>query len=206
MPENSSQNINSQKQPLSARPGRQLDTRLKENEGALICLVEDDEALAEELIRVFGHFGYRVDRHARLPEAASAIRRHKPDVLIMDVVFHDNGLNTIEHVALHPAFHELDRPIIFLSDQDDFSARVQAARIGAEGFFLKPLDIPKLIDRLEQSLRRQQVPPPIACWSWTTTRLRRVGLHRCCAKRAWRSRRSPIRSVFWRPWCSFTLN
>lgn len=125
----------------------------------LICLVEDDHALSEELKRVFGHFGYRVEHHDRLTTAAKAISGHKPEALIMDVVFHDNGLNTIEQVALHPVFRELDRPIIFLSDQDDFHARVQAARVGAEGFFLKPLDIPKLIDRLEQSLRHQHRPP-----------------------------------------------
>ncbi len=128
-------------------------------DGALICLVEDDETLTKELIRVFGHFGYRVDGHARLTDAASAIARNMPDALIMDVVFHDNGLNTIEHVALHPVFQEVERPIIFLSDQDDFQARVQAARIGAQGFFLKPLDIPKLVDRLEQVLRRENIPP-----------------------------------------------
>lgn len=127
--------------------------------GITICLVEDDQDLSEELVRVFGHFGYRVDHHERLPEAAAAIARQKPDVLIMDVVFHDNGLNTIEEVALHPVFQELDRPIIFLSDQDDFHARVQASRIGAEGFFLKPLDIPKVIDRLEQGLRNRQTVP-----------------------------------------------
>ncbi len=139
-------------------PG-QPDVFFEETGGALICLVEEDQELSEELQRVFGHFGYRVEHYNRLTDAASAITRRKPDVLIMDVVFHDNGLNTIEHVALHPVFQELDRPIIFLSDQDDFHARVQAARIGAEGFFLKPLDIPKLVDRLEQSLRHQQKPP-----------------------------------------------
>lgn len=135
------------------------DVFFEETAGALICLVEEDQELSEELQRVFGHFGYRVEHYARLTDAASAIAKRKPDVLIMDVVFHDNGLNTIEHVALHPVFQELDRPIIFFSDQDDFHARVQAARIGAEGFFLKPLDIPKLINRLEQSLRyRQKLP------------------------------------------------
>lgn len=135
------------------------DVFFEETGGALICLVEEDQKISEELQRVFGHFGYRVEHYFRLTDAASAIARRKPDVLIMDVVFHDNGLNTIEHVALHPVFQELDRPIIFFSDQDDFHARVQAARIGAEGFFLKPLDIPKLINRLEQSLRyRQKLP------------------------------------------------
>lgn len=129
------------------------------DDNRLICLVEDDQELADELVRTVGHFGYRIQRYERLSDAAEAMVRITPDVLIMDVVFHDNGLNTIEEVALHPVFQEGNIPIIFLSDQDDFQTRVQAARIGADGFFLKPLDIPSLIDRLEQSLQHKHAPP-----------------------------------------------
>ncbi len=125
----------------------------------VICLVEDEEPLASELQRVFGHFGYVVHRHTLLSEAAQAIRRRKPDVLILDVAFHTNGLNTIEHMVLTPEFKDLGRPIIFLSDRDTFEVRVQAARIGAEGFLPKPVDVPKLIDRVEQAIRRKQDIP-----------------------------------------------
>ncbi|GAB6060527.1 GGDEF domain-containing response regulator [Desulfonatronum parangueonense] len=133
--------------------------RLRKGDEISICLAENEEPFAQELSRVFGHFGYSVNRHTRLAEAAEDLARSKPDVLILDVAFHPDGLNTIEHVALSPEFQDLDCPIIFLSDQDTFEIRMQAARIGAEGFFLKPVDIPKLIDRVEQSVRRRQALP-----------------------------------------------
>ena len=131
----------------------------RQEEPVEICLVEDDQELADNLKRAFGHFGYRVDHYERLPDAAEAMLHSPPDVLILDVTFHADGLNTIEQVALSPVYHDLHCPLIFLSDQDDFEIRVQAARVGAEGFFLKPLDIPKLIDRVELTVKHLQTFP-----------------------------------------------
>ncbi|SDB30111.1 response regulator receiver modulated diguanylate cyclase [Desulfonatronum thiosulfatophilum] len=132
---------------------------MRKSDEISICLAEAEEPFAEELSRIFGHFGYTVNRHIRLAEAAEGLHRSKPDVLILDVTSHPDGLNTIEHVALSPEFQGLDCPMIFLSDQDTFEIRMQAARIGAEGFFLKPVDIPRLIDRVEQIVRRRQALP-----------------------------------------------
>lgn len=124
-----------------------------------ILLVESDAALAQELTRAFGHFGYIVHHFQRLSEAAPAITEHDPDVLILDVTFDDNGLNTIEQVALSLHSSDLERPIIFLCNRDNFEIRVQAARVGAGGFFGKPVDIPRLIDRVEQTVQHKQAIP-----------------------------------------------
>jgi diguanylate cyclase (GGDEF)-like protein len=131
----------------------------RQEESVVVCLVEDDLELADNLKRAFEHFGYRVDHYERLHDAAEAVLRRPPDVLILDVTFHADGMNTIEQVALSPVYHDLHCPQIFLSDQDDFEIRVQAARVGAEGFFLKPLDIPKLIDRVDQTMKHLQAIP-----------------------------------------------
>ncbi|WP_028573246.1 diguanylate cyclase [Desulfonatronum lacustre] len=135
------------------------DRPSKINGEVVVCLVEDEEPLAQELKRIFGHFGYVIHRYTLLAEAAQSLHHRKPDVIILDVAFESNGLNTIEQVVLSPEFTDLGRPIIFLSDRDTFDIRVQAARIGAEGFFPKPVDVPKLIDRVEQSIRRKQDIP-----------------------------------------------
>lgn len=145
--------------PTSVGKAPPTTPRLKPSDKIVICLVEDEESLARELERVFGHFGYEVHHYSLLAEAAQSLSVWKPDIFILDITFESNGLNTIEQLALSPEFKNLERPIIFLSDQDTFEIRAQAARIGAEGFFPKPADIPRLIDRVEQSIRHKQDIP-----------------------------------------------
>ena len=41
-------------------------------------------------------------------------------------------------------------PLFFCTDRSDISARVQAVRAGASGYFTKPLDLPMLLEKLNQ--------------------------------------------------------
>jgi diguanylate cyclase (GGDEF)-like protein len=143
----------------ASAPSQTMPETPQSKSSVQILLVESDPALAQELTRAFGHFGYIVHHFQRLSEAAGAIQEHDPDVLILDVTFDDNGLNTIEQVALSLHSSDLERPIIFLCDRDNFEIRVQAARVGAGGFFRKPVDIPRLIDRVEQTVQHKKAIP-----------------------------------------------
>jgi diguanylate cyclase (GGDEF)-like protein len=50
-------------------------------------------------------------------------------------------------------------PLIAISDSSDFSLRLAAARAGARGFFTRPLDVPKIVDCLEQIIRKEEASP-----------------------------------------------
>jgi diguanylate cyclase (GGDEF)-like protein len=50
-------------------------------------------------------------------------------------------------------------PLIIISDSSDFSLRLAAARAGARGFFTRPLDVPKIVDCLEQIIRKEEASP-----------------------------------------------
>lgn len=121
-----------------------------------IWLVEDDDALGPELARLLGQFGYEVSLFTRMADAETAAMTARPDIMIMDVMFPDEGVNATEVLASQPALRALGCPLLFISACGDFMSRVRAARLGAEGFLLKPIDVPRLVDRLEQMFEDSQ--------------------------------------------------
>ncbi len=124
-----------------------------------IWLVEDDALLGRELVHLLDQFGYQTRLFTRLDAAEQAAANERPDILIMDVLFPEEGLNATEALASRPAFRALGCPILFISAQGDFHSRVRAARLGAEGFLTKPLDVPRLVDRLERMFEERQATP-----------------------------------------------
>jgi diguanylate cyclase (GGDEF)-like protein len=128
-------------------------------QGTHIWLVEDDVPQRQELAGLLQQFGYDVRAFGSLQEAEAGAPQEQPDVLIMDFLFQHGALNAIEAAGRQQAFHALGCPILFISANDDFHSRVSAARLGAAGFFRKPLDLPKLVDRLERIFEERTAVP-----------------------------------------------
>lgn len=124
-----------------------------------IWLVKDDLLQGQELVRLLEPFSYDVRLFTRIQDAESAAKSQRPDVLIMDVLFPEEGENATEVLTLRPTLQALGCPIIFMSSQGDFLSHVRAARLGAEGYFLKPLDVPNLVARIEHIFERRRASP-----------------------------------------------
>ena len=121
--------------------------------------MEDDAALGQQLVRQLESFNYRVRLFARIDEAERAAQDEAPDMLIMDVMFEAEGRNATEALADSPALRALGCPLLFITSTDDFESRVRAARLGAVGYFLKPIDIPRLVNRMGQLVEQLSAPP-----------------------------------------------
>jgi len=124
-----------------------------------IWLVEDDALLGNQLCRLLGQFGYEVTLFTRLADAETAAASGRPDVLIMDVVLSEEGLRTTECPDAWPVLRGLGCPLFFISANADFAARIAAARLGAQAFLEKPLDIPRVVDRLEMVFEGRKSTP-----------------------------------------------
>ena len=124
-----------------------------------LWLIDDDVELGRELARQFESFNYTVRLFCTLGEAERAAGTERPDMLIMDVMFEQEGVNATEALAQCPALRALNCPVLFVSSFDDFHSRVRAARLGAVGYFLKPLDVPKLVGRMNQVFQQMSAPP-----------------------------------------------
>ncbi len=124
-----------------------------------LWLVDDDALLGEELVRQFESFNYAARLFATLEAAEQAAQAERPDILIVDVMFAQEGINATEALAQCPVLRAIGCPLVFISSFDDFHSRVRAARLGAVGYFLKPVDVPKLVGRLNQVFQQRNAPP-----------------------------------------------
>jgi diguanylate cyclase (GGDEF)-like protein len=114
-----------------------------------IWLLEPDARSAGILVRQLQTFGYAV-RELNAPEQVSdALAREAPTALIADLaVFLSGGIDTGPDV-----------PLLFTSAADTLDARLEAARAGGRAFFVKPLRVGQLVDRLDGLLRRAGTEP-----------------------------------------------
>ena len=124
-----------------------------------VWLVEDDIALGRELQRQLESFGYQVSLFAQLSEVEALAEQQRPDMLITDVLFPEQDENATEALLARPALQQLDCPYLFFSARDDFHSRLRAARMGAAAYFIKPLDVPRLVNRMVEIFARQNAPP-----------------------------------------------
>ena len=123
-----------------------------------IWLVEDDVLLGQELARQIEAFKYVVRVFTQISEAETAAETERPDMLIMDVLFEAEGENATEILAQRPNLRKLACPLLFISSLDDFRSRVRAAQLGAAGYCLKPLDVPRLLNRMAQIFEQRDAP------------------------------------------------
>jgi diguanylate cyclase (GGDEF)-like protein len=125
-----------------------------------IWLVEDDTLLGKELTNQIESFGYQVTMFSSLQQVAKTIQQELPDLMLVDVIFSEENKNSTEVLQLMPEFIAGNCPVIFMSAHDDFQSRVHAAHLGAEGFFLKPLDVPRLMGKMVDIFEKRQCAPP----------------------------------------------
>lgn len=125
-----------------------------------LWLIGNDEPLNQELTRQLLSFCFLVRTYSSLSEAELDAQTEAPDLLVLDINPYEDDDNYLNQLSHHPHVSRLNCPIILLSSVDDFSSRVHAAQINVEGFFLKPLNIPKLVNRLVQIHERRQAAPP----------------------------------------------
>jgi len=123
-----------------------------------VWLVEDDALLGRELARQLESFNYCVQLFTRIGDAEAAAQTEHPEMLIMDVVFEQEGENATEVLTRLPNLRALGCPLLFITSYDDFQSRVRAVRLGADGYFLKPLDVPRLVKRMEQIFEQRSAP------------------------------------------------
>lgn len=121
-----------------------------------LWLIEDDRLQAAEILRVLDQFNYSVKWFESFNEAENAAKHKRPDGLIMDVIFSREHINVVDKLTRESPLVRLGVPIIFISAADSFNARLKAVRMGALAYMLKPLDYPRLIDRIEAVLDQER--------------------------------------------------
>lgn len=117
----------------------------------LLYILEDDDVQAKEAALQLSHFGYRVKTFNSPTELEQAlVKGERPNVLIADIIFQDSEKTGIDCIQSLRRQWLSDVAVIFVSSASDFKTRLSAIRAGADGYFSKPVNIDKLVEKLEK--------------------------------------------------------
>ncbi|MCJ7625087.1 MAG: response regulator, partial [Anaerolineaceae bacterium] len=130
--------------------GHEEESIRKARSNQLIYLVEDDPIQAEEIAEQIGYFGYTVRVFTELPNLIAAVKEIPPRAILMDVIFPEGVTAGPDVTAKLQKELEVPVPVIFLSESNSITGRLQAVRAGGEAYFTKPVDFGILIDELDQ--------------------------------------------------------
>ena len=120
-------------------------------DGSRILLVEDDPALAREIIRALERDHWPIDHVSSLGEAFEAVIQLPYRAILLDRWLPDG-----DGIGLIPAARSRASPpaIIFLTARDDLADRVEGLDAGADDYLVKPFALEELLARLRATCRR----------------------------------------------------
>lgn len=116
-----------------------------------LLLVDDDRLVLSTLSLGLQQAKYRVSSAESAEEAEVFLASgERPDLAILDIRMPGSS-----GLYLAQRLHQLDHiPFVILSAYSDQAMIDQASQLGALGYLVKPLDIPKLVPSLEAALAR----------------------------------------------------
>jgi DNA-binding response OmpR family regulator len=132
---------------------KQIQTRI---EGLRVLVVDDDYYMRKVVRTMLAAIGVRTVHEASDGETGlDAIKHHLPDLVIVDWEMPMiDGAQFIRMVRSPGDFPVPDVPIIILTGHGDRWRVVEAARVGAHEFLLKPVSTKALRDRIVSILGR----------------------------------------------------
>jgi diguanylate cyclase (GGDEF)-like protein len=120
-------------------------------------LIADDSAVIRAVLRHhLEEEGYHVEVAVDGPATIEMMRRHQPDVVLLDIVM--PGLDGREVLSRVKAEESLqDTPIVFLTARTGSDEIVAALRAGAQDYLKKPFELAELIARVGAAVRTKRL-------------------------------------------------
>jgi PleD family two-component response regulator len=120
-----------------------------------LLIVEDDNDIATMLRLYFASQGYEVDIAGRGSEALEKTRQSMPHLIILDIMLPDfDGFEVCRTLRTHTRTSHV--PIIFLTQKDERSDKLQGLELGADDYITKPFDIEELKLRVQRAISRAE--------------------------------------------------
>ncbi len=126
---------------------------------ARLLVVEDEPNILELLSASLRLAGFEVATATGGLEALAAVQRHRPDLVVLDVMLPDlDGFD----VARRLRSGGTRTPVLFLTAKDATEDKVTGLTIGGDDYVTKPFSLEEVIARIRAVLRRASSggPPP----------------------------------------------
>src|ERR1700753_888291 len=123
--------------------GAQADARL--------LVVEDEPNILELLSASLRYAGFDVITASAGTEAVQAAQRHRPDLIVLDVMLPDmDGFDVIRRLRGGGA----RIPVVFLTARDATEDKIRGLTLGGDDYVTKPFSLEELVARIRTILRR----------------------------------------------------
>ncbi|MBB6545603.1 response regulator transcription factor [Nonomuraea rubra] len=126
-----------------------------------LLIVEDDPNILELLAASLRFAGFDVTTAKSGLDAVAAVQRHRPDLVVLDVMLPDlDGFEIVRRLrggGLHT-------PVVFLTARDETEDKIRGLTIGGDDYVTKPFSLEEVVARIHAVLRRTagetQAAPP----------------------------------------------
>jgi nitrogen regulation protein NR(I) len=114
-----------------------------------ILIIDDDDQLRRSFEKLLSEESYSVDVAPSGEAGLKKIKADPPDVVVLDMKL--PGMNGLE---VFKAIHEMDPklPVIIMTAYGTTETAIEATKIGAFDYILKPFDIPNMLYTIGQAL------------------------------------------------------
>ena len=128
---------------------------------ARLLVVEDEPNILELLSASLRFAGFEVVTAASGTEAVQAAQRHRPDLVVLDVMLPDmDGFDVVRR--LRGGGTRI--PVVFLTARDATEDKIRGLTLGGDDYVTKPFSLEEVIARIRAVLRRTRgdgtEPPP----------------------------------------------
>jgi two-component system phosphate regulon response regulator PhoB len=124
-----------------------------------ILVVEDEGDLREVLAYNLSREGYRVSVAASGARALEAVRKEKPDLVLLDLMLPDlDGVEVCRRIRQDPGAGAT--PIVMVTAKSEESDMILGLGVGADDYVTKPFSVKALLARVKAVLRRGGASEP----------------------------------------------
>jgi CheY-like chemotaxis protein len=122
-------------------------------ERKLILVVDDDQELNNGIRSLFERHGHQVIQAFDGVEAKEMARRHRPDLMVLDLVMPRlGGVPVLEYFRTQAQAP----PVIMITAKEGSEHRAYAQYLGAVDYIRKPFDLRRLLESAEKNLGLRQ--------------------------------------------------
>ncbi len=122
---------------------------------ARLLVVEDDVDIANMLKIYFTGLQFTVDVANRGRDALEKTKQVLPHLIVLDIMLPDiDGYEVCRNLRTNTRTSHI--PVIFLTQKDERSDKLQGLELGADDYITKPFDIEELKLRVQGAIRRSE--------------------------------------------------
>ncbi|HET9589933.1 MAG TPA: response regulator [Anaerolineales bacterium] len=122
---------------------------------ARLLVVEDDVDIGNMLKIYFSGMDFDVDIAVRGADALEKTKKVLPHLIVLDIMLPDiDGYEVCRNLRTNMRTSHI--PVIFLTQRDERSDKLQGLELGADDYITKPFDIEELKLRVQGAIRRSE--------------------------------------------------